>query len=410
MAVSMSQMSTDGSVSIYMEPLRCADGELYLTAAPNWAWLEGLVRIAALVLAAAVFCAVVVPYILHLLRRIEALSRETGALMAGDLSHSIRAPGRDELSRLGADIERLRLSVLERLEGEREAVGATGRLITGLSHDLRTPLTKLMGYLEILRRCQSGEEREKYLRLAAEKAEQIKGMTDQLFDRAQVPDSREALAREPELVDGAQLLGQILSEVCGDLQREGFQAPQPVFTEPFRLYLRPEDAVRVFDNLFSNLCKYGDPGLGELVRQGKYSAEKRFCDELVERGAEVVQALAKEKGITHITCVPSLRSDLVPDYARRLAKACGLPFVELLHKSSADQQKTMENSSHQCANAFQSFSVLNGVQTLPRKVLLVDDMVDSKWTLTVCGCRLMEKGCQEVYPFALADSSQKEED
>lgn len=258
-AVSMGQMSTDGSVSIYMEPLRCADGELYLTAAPNWAWLEGLVRIAALVLAAAVFCAVVVPYILHLLRRIEALSRETGALMAGDLSHSIRAPGRDELSRLGADIERLRLSVLERLEGEREAVGATGRLITGLSHDLRTPLTKLMGYLEILRRCQSGEEREKYLRLAAEKAEQIKGMTDQLFDRAQVPDSREALAREPELVDGAQLLGQILSEVCGDLQREGFQAPQPVFTEPFRLYLRPEDAVRVFDNLFSNLCKYGDP-------------------------------------------------------------------------------------------------------------------------------------------------------
>lgn len=258
-AVSMGQMSTDGSVSICMEPLRCADGKLYLTAVPNWAWLEGLVRIAALVLAAAVFCAVVVPYILHLLRRIEALSRETGALMAGDLSHSIRAPGRDELSRLGADIERLRLSVLERLEGEREAVGATGRLITGLSHDLRTPLTKLMGYLEILRRCQSGEEREKYLRLAAEKAEQIKGMTDQLFDRAQVPDSREALAREPELVDGAQLLGQILSEVCGDLQREGFQAPQPVFTEPFRLYLRPEDAVRVFDNLFSNLCKYGDP-------------------------------------------------------------------------------------------------------------------------------------------------------
>ena len=147
-----------------------------------------------------------------------------------------------------------------------------------------------------------------------------------------------------------------------------------------------------------------------LLRQGKFSAEKRFCDELVERGAEVVQALAKEKGITHITCVPSLRSDLVPDYARRLAKACGLPFVELLQKSSADQQKAMENSSHQCANAFQSFSVMNGVQTLPRKVLLVDDMVDSKWTLTVCGCRLMEKGCQEVYPFALADSSQKEED
>ena len=232
--------------------------------------------------------------------------------MAGDLSHSIRAPGRDELSRLGADIERLRLSVLERLEGEREAVGATGRLITGLSHDLRTPLTKLMGYLEILRRCQSGEEREKYLRLAAEKAEQIKGMTDQLFDRAQVPDSREALAREPELVDGAQLLGQILSEVCGDLQREGFQAPQPVFTEPFRLYLRPEDAVRVFDNLFSNLCKYGDP-----------ASPVTFS---VERGPGTVTVAAENR--------------VRPDPDRRDSHGVGLPTMSELMERCGGRLET----------------------------------------------------------------------
>ena len=43
-----------------------------------------------------------------------------------------------------------------------------------------------------------------------------------------------------------------------------------------------------------------------------------------------------------------------------------------------------------------------------KRVLLVDDVVDSRWTLTVCGYRLMEAGCEEVYPFALADSSQKE--
>ena len=70
-------------------------------------------------------------------------------------------------------------------------------------------------------------------------------------------------------------------------------------------------------------------------------------------------------------------------------------------------QKHMENSAHQCANAYKSFSVISGAK-VPEKVLLVDDMVDSKWTLTVCGYRLMECGCQEVYPFALADSSQKE--
>ena len=45
---------------------------------------------------------------------------------------------------------------------------------------------------------------------------------------------------------------------------------------------------------------------------------------------------------------------------------------------------------------------------MPQRVLLVDDVVDSRWTMTVCGYRLMEAGCAEVYPFALADSSQKE--
>jgi len=54
-----------------------------------------------------------------------------------------------------------------------------------------------------------------------------------------------------------------------------------------------------------------------------------------------------------------------------------------------------------------SFSLVEGVD-IPEKILLVDDVVDSKWTLTVCGHLLSEGGCLEVYPFALADSSQKE--
>ena len=154
------------------------------------------------------------------------------------------------------------------------------------------------------------------------------------------------------------------------------------------------------------LSRYGDPGYGELVSRDKYAQQKRFSDELVGRSAQLLRPLIQEKGITHITCVPSLRSDLVPDFARRLAKSCKIPFIELLQKAPADQQKHMENSAHQCANAFRSFSVIPHA-VVPEKVLLVDDVVDSRWTLTVCGYRLMENGCQEVYPYALADSSQK---
>ncbi len=155
------------------------------------------------------------------------------------------------------------------------------------------------------------------------------------------------------------------------------------------------------------LSKYGDPGYGALVKQGKYARPPRFVDELVGRSARLLMPLIREKQITHITCVPSLRSDIVPDFARRLADRCGLTFVQLLDKRTASPQKAMENSAHQCENAFRSFTVREGV-TMPEHVLLVDDIVDSRWTLTVCGYRLMENGCAEVYPFALADSSHKE--
>lgn len=152
------------------------------------------------------------------------------------------------------------------------------------------------------------------------------------------------------------------------------------------------------------LSKYGDPGCGRLVKEGKYSPGKCFSEKLVEKSAQVLQPLLRERGIAHITCVPSLRSDLVENFSRRLAQRLGLVFVPLLKKSAASQQKDMENTAYQCGNALSSFSLAENAEVPPR-VLLVDDVVDSRWTLTVCGYCLMAGGCREVYPFALADSS-----
>lgn len=244
-----------------LHQIQCADGAIYVSTSPAAQGYEDLGRIVGLLLALLSFCAVVVPYIVRTLRRIGALSRETGILMAGDLEHAISVLGRDELSGLGEDIERLRRSVLERLEGEREAVGANSRLVTSLSHDIRTPLTKLTGYLDILtyKRYQTQAEHDEFLCLASEKAAQLKTLTDQLFAGAQVGAPSSPPEQPPEAVDGAALLGQLLEEQCGDLRREGFAVEPPVFGRDFTLYLRTEDAVRVFDNLFANLRKYADP-------------------------------------------------------------------------------------------------------------------------------------------------------
>ncbi len=159
------------------------------------------------------------------------------------------------------------------------------------------------------------------------------------------------------------------------------------------------------------LSVYGDPGYGELVERGKYPKDgspKRFDDQLVVRSAEVLQSWITDYGVRYITCIPSLRSNLVKDFTQRLADKTGLIFTDLLEKSEAPQQKTMETGMYQYRNAENSFSVKEDV-SVPEKIILVDDVVDSRWTLTVCGIKLMLKGCRDVYPFALATSSHSEE-
>ena len=155
------------------------------------------------------------------------------------------------------------------------------------------------------------------------------------------------------------------------------------------------------------LSKYGDAGYGELVKRDKYSHLKKFCDELLGKSTEVLKPIVNEQKLKAVTCVPSLRSDIVKDFAVRLADKLNLPFYDLLSKAKAVEQKTMENRAHHCNNALNSFSVNEGA-FIPKSVLLIDDVVDSGWTLTVCGYNLMAAGCEKVYPFVLADSSQRE--
>lgn len=163
-------------------------------------------------------------------------------------------------------------------------------------------------------------------------------------------------------------------------------------------------AIKYLNKEGSCLSKYGEVGYGELVKRDRNGKEQKFCMELVGKSAELLKDLVKEQGITHITCVPSLRSNIVKDFAKELAASLKIEFVELLDKREAKSQREMENSSYQCENAFKSFITKENV-SVPEKVILVDDIVDSRWTLTVCGYKIMEKGVSEVYPYALADNS-----
>lgn len=154
------------------------------------------------------------------------------------------------------------------------------------------------------------------------------------------------------------------------------------------------------------LSRYGHPVYGELVKKGKYDGNG-FCDRLVEKSFQVLSQFVAEHGITALTYVPSQRSGIVQNFAERLAEKLGLPCLTLLKKIAAKPQKDMENSSFQCENAQISFAIADGAVS-PESILLVDDMVDSKWTFTVCGDILTKVGAEHVYPYALATTSKKD--
>lgn len=150
------------------------------------------------------------------------------------------------------------------------------------------------------------------------------------------------------------------------------------------------------------LCVWRDAGWGGLVREGKYQS-RRFADELVEACAGLVRGWNPQPAPAWVACIPSLRHpDLVPDFARRLAAALELPFHMALEKTEGrPEQKVMKNSTQQARNIDGSLAVCT--EELPATpVLLVDDMVDSRWTLTFAAWLLRSHGSGEVFPLALA--------
>jgi ATP-dependent DNA helicase RecQ len=161
---------------------------------------------------------------------------------------------------------------------------------------------------------------------------------------------------------------------------------------PEELRLQPGRSLSVLD----------DGGWGGLVRRGLTVEE--YADALVDAAAELIARRWRPDPFPRwVTCVPSTRRlDLVPGFAERLARALGLPFRPALVKTRETKpQKELENSQQQFRNVWGAFAI-SGELPLGEPVLLVDDLADSRWTLTVAGAALLEAGSGPVSPFVLA--------
>jgi ATP-dependent DNA helicase RecQ len=152
------------------------------------------------------------------------------------------------------------------------------------------------------------------------------------------------------------------------------------------------------------LSRWGDAGWGKQVADDKHN--RHFRNELVDAVAEMIcERWRPDPSPTWVCCVPSMNHpQLVQDFARRLAAKLGIPFVDAVVKAKTNQpQKGQQNRFHQCRNLDGAFAIHQPVPS--GAVLLVDDIVDSGWTLTVIAALLQQAGSGVVFPVALASSS-----
>lgn len=221
-------------------------------------WQEGM-GIASIVLSFLAMLSFILYYHGRMVKRIVALATDVGRVKAGDLEYCIEGTRNDEIGMLADSVDEMRDSILKKHQSEKEAWEANNQLITSMSHDIRTPLTSMIGYLDIIegKKYESQEDLERYISSCREKAFQLKDLSDKLFQYFLVFGKKET-DQELEVMDASILFQQLLSEHCAEIISYGYKVEFYFNIPEVNVRIEISSLQRLFDNIFSNIMKYAD--------------------------------------------------------------------------------------------------------------------------------------------------------
>lgn len=205
------------------------------------------------------FAVIILAYNQKKVNDIVSLSQRVHRIGNGELELPIEVRGQDEIAMLADEVDTMRCSVLEKIEKEKKALAAGHELVATMSHDIRTPLTALMGYLDILHehRFDDAQLEKKYLEACRSKAQQLKNLSDRLFHYFLVF-GQPVAPLSPESINAQLLLSQVLGEQTQFLLENGFQVQYESYEGDDTLFVDAHEIYRVFDNVFSNISRYAD--------------------------------------------------------------------------------------------------------------------------------------------------------
>lgn len=243
-----------------------ADGEARVSITGMYAYqFYSYAMLVQMVLSFVLFLILVLFGIRSKMAYILKLSDEVEILEGGSLDYKITIKGKDELAALAEGLDSMRLSFQEIIRQETEMVQENQKIVTEMSHDLRTPVTSIMLYTEILKKgsYKSEEQWKEYVEKIDWKARQMKQLTDHLFEYSLVAGEEEVQLEKPETCET--LFYDLFSETCSYLEQQGFEVSFRVEWPQDRLRISTDYVMRIMDNLTSNIVKYADTSIPVVI-------------------------------------------------------------------------------------------------------------------------------------------------
>ena len=244
-------------------PIVTTDGVLIASMVDYTEYLYyDIFNIVSVVLGLIGFLLVMWVYFFELTKRITRLGREVTAVADGDITRAITAEGEDEITRLCTDVEYMRSALLENIEKERAALEANRELITAMSHDIRTPLTVLLGYIDIMKLNAPEGDMQQYIEASERTALRLKKMSDDMFSYFLVYGG--GIEVSVQECDARTLVDQMLSGHVFLLREQGyiidfnFEGEDNEFLSDTIVVTDPPQLMRIVENIFSNVMKYAD--------------------------------------------------------------------------------------------------------------------------------------------------------
>ncbi|MBQ9155919.1 MAG: HAMP domain-containing histidine kinase [Eubacterium sp.] len=191
----------------------------------------------------------------------------------GETMEEIPVRGDDEFSEIAASINEMRKDLYDTMESQRIAERTKDELITNVAHDLRTPLTSILGYLDLLTQGDflTEEQRQKYLGIVSAKARQLETLIKDLFDYTRY--GKDKVKIKKEILDLNLFMPQIVDEFYPSLIDNQLECRTDFYEGALNIEGNGELLARAIGNLMSNAIKYGAEGKIIEVRTGRMERE-----------------------------------------------------------------------------------------------------------------------------------------